>query len=427
MSVQLSLCMIVRDEIDGLEACLDSLAPWVDEIAVLDTGSVDGTWELVQVRAHRSAQIVWPDHFAEARNQALDLVSGDWVLVVDADERLVSGGDELRAAIQDPTLLAAEICLHNDMGDGTHGEFWAVRLFRRHPDLRYTGRIHEQVAGSVRELMTREPRWRTGRVSLVLHHDGYVPAKFHAKGKAERNVRLLERALSDLDVDAPVHQRVYLEYKLSAALGAGPTGQVWLLRAARRLLDEGEAMVTQVPLGPEILVSAAQVWVRGGEGSAALEAADLAAVGAPDHPMVALVRGQALLATGDLEGAEDAMSAAGRAAGTAAGQGFYFDRDAHTVVLAIGRAELAHRRGQHGDAVQILEQACASVPGSSQAALARLYAMVHAGQAEEALREGVAYMKAYPDDRNGLLACAGAAEALGMDERAQRWRAKALG
>jgi hypothetical protein len=423
MATTLSACMIVRDEIDCLEDCLDSLAPWVDEIAILDTGSVDGTWELVQVRAHQKAQIVWPDHFAQARNQALELATGDWVLVVDADERLVSGGDALRAAIGAADLLAGEICLRNNMGNGTHAEFWAVRLFRRLPQLRYSGRIHEQIAGSVREMMAADPRWRTERIPLFLEHDGYIPERFEAKGKAERNIRLLDIAVSELGTDASLHQRVYLEYKLSAALGAGPQGQMWLLRSARRLLDASEEELGTVPLAAEILVGGSQAWCRSGEGAEALVAAERAATRAPGHPMVLLVRAQALLLLGDLEEARAALELAGRPGAN----GFFFDRDGHSAALSVAQAELAHRSGDHDDAVRILTEAAAALPDHRALGLARLHALVRAGQAQQALREGVAHLKTNPGDRGGLLVCAAAAEALGMIERAQRWRAMAMG
>ena len=52
--------MIVKNEIDSLEQAIDSVAGLVDEIAIVDTGSTDGTWELVQTLAHRHLQIEWP-------------------------------------------------------------------------------------------------------------------------------------------------------------------------------------------------------------------------------------------------------------------------------------------------------------------------------------------------------------------------------
>ncbi len=375
------------------------------------------------MRAHKHAQIEWPEHFGEARNASLELASGDWILVVDADERLVTGGDALRSAVSQPDLLAAEIRLVNELGGGATGEFWAVRLFRRDARIRYTGRIHEQVAGDVRRVMQEEPQWKTGRVALTLAHDGYQPEQFEKKGKAERNVRLLELAVAELKEDAPIHQRVYLEYKLSTALGAGPQGQALLGRCAHRLLNAAPETVAQVPLAAEILVSASQLWCRTGSGESALRAAQAAAMRAPGHPMVALVRAQAHLQLGDTAGAEEAL----RQAQAESSDGFYFDPIGHAVAVAVARAELAHRAGAHAVAIEHLRAAAAEHPQHEGVALAVIHSMVRGGRGEDALREAVGFLKSHPGHRGGLLACAAAAEALGMHERAHRWRGMALG
>ena len=86
----LSLSMIVRNEETRLEACLKSVEGFCDEKLVLDTGSTDGTVALAQGAGARVEHMEWPGDFAPARNRALELVSGDWVLVLDADERLLA-------------------------------------------------------------------------------------------------------------------------------------------------------------------------------------------------------------------------------------------------------------------------------------------------------------------------------------------------
>ncbi len=423
MGVRISLCMIVRDEIDCLERCLDSAAPWVDEIVIVDTGSVDGTWPLVQLRAHRSVQITWPDHFAKARNVSLDLATGDWVLILDADEFLASGGPQLRAAAEDPRLLAAELQIENELGDGEVGTFAAARFFRRLSDIRFEGRIHEQVAPLILQRCTREPHWKTRQLDTTIRHTGYVPEVFERRGKAERNVRLLETALHELPSDAKPHERIYLEYKLSTALGAGAAGQNHLLRAARMVLDLPLEMAKSVPIGAEILITAAQAWCRGGECDAAVEAVDRADHLSPGHAMVWLVRGQALLGLSRIAEAQQAFI---KSRDTPA-EGFYFDRRTHDVATHIGLAEVAHRQEDHVSAVEILEALKARHPGDSNVEIAWVHSMIRAGQKKDAMYAAVACLKAHPTDRNALLACAAAAEALGMVERAREWRDKALG
>lgn len=91
----LSVTIIVYNEADRIEACLKSVAGWADEIIVLDSGSTDGTFEIVQRYADRAIQTDWPG-FGPQRQRALDMARGDWVFALDADERATP---ELRDAI----------------------------------------------------------------------------------------------------------------------------------------------------------------------------------------------------------------------------------------------------------------------------------------------------------------------------------------
>ncbi len=92
----LSVVLIVKDEAENLEKCLESAA-WADEIVVLDSGSTDETLEI----ARRYTDKVFVDAdwqgFGIQRRRAQAHASGDWVLMLDADERITP---ELRASIE---------------------------------------------------------------------------------------------------------------------------------------------------------------------------------------------------------------------------------------------------------------------------------------------------------------------------------------
>ena len=75
----LSLSMIVRDEQENLDACLRSVADFVDEMVVVDTGSRDGTVAVAEGWGARVHHLPWPGDFAPARNHALAKTRGDWV------------------------------------------------------------------------------------------------------------------------------------------------------------------------------------------------------------------------------------------------------------------------------------------------------------------------------------------------------------
>lgn len=195
--MRISLCMIVRDEVEALPACLDSVRAAVDEIVVVDTGSTDGTQALTRV-----VEFPWCDDFAAARNRSLELASGDWVLVLDADERLLDAAGaraRLEAFAASNPDAAGQLAVRNLAAEESRALL--TRFFPRRPEWRYAGRIHERVLCAGRE-PARAP---TG---VTLEHHGYRADIVQARGKLERNTRLLERELAEAPRDA------YLWYQL---------------------------------------------------------------------------------------------------------------------------------------------------------------------------------------------------------------------
>ena len=183
----LSLSMIVRDEAARIEACLRSVQGFVDEMVVVDTGSSDDTAAIAAGLGATVHHIDWPGDFAPARNQALQWVHGDWVLVLDADEQL---RPEARAPLQQlmarPELLLINL-LRQELGALQSPYSNVSRLFRRHPSIRWSRAYHSLVDDSVAELLKREPQWRIADCpEPALLHDGYRPELLAAGQKAER-------------------------------------------------------------------------------------------------------------------------------------------------------------------------------------------------------------------------------------------------
>ena len=107
--------LIVRDEARCIARCLESVRPYVDRMVVLDTGSVDGTPELAAACGAEVHHLEWPDDFSAARNHVLDLADADWNLVIDADEWIASGGEQLRRWCRGPARLGM-LCIHSAIG-----------------------------------------------------------------------------------------------------------------------------------------------------------------------------------------------------------------------------------------------------------------------------------------------------------------------
>ncbi|PKL75659.1 MAG: hypothetical protein CVV27_14210, partial [Candidatus Melainabacteria bacterium HGW-Melainabacteria-1] len=146
-TARLSICLIVRDEAEALGRCLDSLRELAAEVILVDTGSVDQTQAVASQRGIQVLPFAWRGDFAAARNFALEQASGDWVLMLNADETLDPKGlPTLRRLLADPPpgLPAFQVPLlsHDASGRVLHLRH-PVRLFPRHPLLRFRGRLFE--------------------------------------------------------------------------------------------------------------------------------------------------------------------------------------------------------------------------------------------------------------------------------------------
>ena len=239
--MRISLCMIVRDEAAELGACLAAARAAVDEIVLVDTGSSDGTTELARVAGARVASCAWSDDFAAARNRALELARGDWVLVLDADERLCEAAAaraRLLAFAAQQTDSAGQLAVRNLAAEESRALL--TRFFPCRPEWRYAGRIHERILRAGRE-PARAP---TG---VTLEHHGYRADIVQARGKLERNVRLLERELADAPQDA------YLWYQLGRTRAVAGEHE----RALQAFEQALAACADDAPYGGHLLESAA--------------------------------------------------------------------------------------------------------------------------------------------------------------------------
>lgn len=198
----LSAVLIVRDEERHVAECLARVRPVVDEIVVVDTGSRDRTPEIVRDAGARLYFEPWRDDFASARNAALDRASGDWVLYIDADERLELHGD-LRDALGARGAVAATVAFHARSDLTPYPE---PRLFRRRSDIRFRGVIHETIRYDVDAAVERGER--VVAAPATIRHLGYEGDR---RAKHARDLPLLERAVADCP------RRVYLWHALGEA------------------------------------------------------------------------------------------------------------------------------------------------------------------------------------------------------------------
>ncbi|MDQ4090298.1 MAG: glycosyltransferase family 2 protein [Actinomycetota bacterium] len=198
----LSATIIARDEAFHLPGCLASISPVVDEVVVVDTGSADATVELARAAGATVALRPWDGSFAAARNAALDLARGEWILYIDADERLSDAGG-LREALASCDAVAG---LVRFCPGSTYTQYWEYRLFRNRPDIRFHGVIHETMVPDISRLVSEQGA-SVVNVPGRIDHLGYEGDQ---ADKHRRNLPLLLRQIED----AP--ERLYLWFHLGS-------------------------------------------------------------------------------------------------------------------------------------------------------------------------------------------------------------------
>jgi glycosyltransferase involved in cell wall biosynthesis len=186
----LGVHLIVRNEEDCLERCLQSLVQLAEETIVIDTGSTDRTIEIAHSYGAKVFFYRWEDDFSAVRNFAISQATTDWVLIMDADEELVSGAEQVRdfleAAESDLFTVEIENCFGEQGWEKVTSK--PSRLFRREKGFRFLGIIHEQLV-----LPDDSPAPQAASSPLRLRHDGYLPTVIQKKKKAERNLQIIEK------------------------------------------------------------------------------------------------------------------------------------------------------------------------------------------------------------------------------------------
>ncbi len=181
--------MITRDEEQFLARCLSSVRGLVDEIVVVDTGSVDRTVDIAGLFGARIYNFVWEENFSAARNFSLSKANGDWIFSLDADEA-ISEQDQipLRKMIRSAAAKSMAFSIvtrnytndPNQVGwianDGRHpteeaGCGWVptkkVRIFPNHSRIRYEYLVHEMVEPSL-----HREGFKIQVCNIPIHHYG---------------------------------------------------------------------------------------------------------------------------------------------------------------------------------------------------------------------------------------------------------------
>ncbi|WP_271811953.1 glycosyltransferase [Clostridium beijerinckii] len=191
--MKISACMIAKNEEKNIKRCIESYKSIVNEIIVVDTGSTDKTIEIAEKLGAKIYSYEWNNDFAAAKNYALDISNGDWIIFLDADEYFERGKElnlskVIRKFDNRKDIDGLIVKLYNIDNNETNiiDSMIVVRIFRNYKNIRFRGNIHEAIMKDGEDIQCMF----IDENDIKIFHTGYSSNVVEAK--IERNLEVLE-------------------------------------------------------------------------------------------------------------------------------------------------------------------------------------------------------------------------------------------
>jgi glycosyltransferase involved in cell wall biosynthesis len=207
MDKLLSVCLITKNEEKNIANCLKSVKDVADEIIVVDTGSTDKTVEIAKEYGADVHFFKWIDDFSAARNESIKYATGDYILIIDADE-ILEKPNMLLAALKKARsvnvliMTCYQVNTMDKYGDGVASQLAVVRLFANHHGIYFEGKVHEQLKHPTQKvyLFTTD---------IKLLHSGYDLSPEDKLKKCQRNLDILNEMIANKeDSDYVWYQKI---------------------------------------------------------------------------------------------------------------------------------------------------------------------------------------------------------------------------
>ncbi|MBI2651849.1 glycosyltransferase [Candidatus Woesearchaeota archaeon] len=204
--------MIIKNEEKFLEQCLSHAKEIVNEIIIVDTGSIDKTKEIAKKFNAKIFDFKWIDDFSAARNESLRHATKDWILVLDADEVIAKEDlSKIKEAIENPEdFVGFSLELRSYIKNFFEGAAknysnfeliknypfyisnFLVRLFKNNLGLHFKHRVHELVIDSI-----VEKNLKYKKIDIVVHHFGSVKNENLINEKTEQYSKIILKQLGE--------------------------------------------------------------------------------------------------------------------------------------------------------------------------------------------------------------------------------------
>lgn len=208
---RLSICMMVKNEENNIERCLDSLRnllknPLV-ELIIVDTGSTDNTVNIAKKYTDKLYFHEWNNNFSEMRNISISYAKGNWLLLLDADECVESKETLYKLLmeydIEEYNTIQLKIKSYANMIDETNYSILSQpRVFKNDGDFKYEGTVHNQ------------PKFKAPILDadIFIGHYGYIKSDRELMDKKfQRTANILKK---ELEKDP---NNIYYQFQLSVS------------------------------------------------------------------------------------------------------------------------------------------------------------------------------------------------------------------
>lgn len=280
--MNISIAMIVKNEEKNLPKALSSI-PSQYEVIVLDTGSADRTKEIARSFGANVFEMEWRNHFGDARNESISRATGDYILILDADEALHPEIDaQIREAVRSAPNCAQSVVIHNITSQGLM-KHRMVRFFPNKLSFCFHGNVHEMLWEGERPAPFRAS-------GIQIFHYGYEDDEVYRSQKQDRYISLYESHLREHPDDG------YMRYqigKLFFTLGDF-TRAFEHLHACYQLQEQGHLYF------PVMLVSLGYTMKELGFAEEAYNLLQAYAVHYPSFPDLPFLLGLLAMETGDV-------------------------------------------------------------------------------------------------------------------------------
>ena len=197
--ISVSACAIMKNEISHVEAWLNNVRVFAQEIIVVDTGSTDGTNEFLAKQFDvKLISYEWQHDFAQAKNVALQEATGDWLVFTDADECFYQPQniiEYLEQLDKKSTSIEAIFCPIDNIDADSNNEIInsdvVPRIIRNYVGIKYMGAVHEQLTKGGEPW--QDIKYVVADRNLAIRHTGYSTKVIPFKH--QRNYEILQQVM----------------------------------------------------------------------------------------------------------------------------------------------------------------------------------------------------------------------------------------